>query len=296
MHHVVTLLAPSNTPCPVEEALNLLGEHGVGIARAGWVEKLLAYDMVLDAPLREDVRGELLHDAQDHWHIDVIVQPLEGREKKLIISDMDSTMICEECIDELADMVGKKTEVAAITERAMRGELDFAEALRARVSMLKGLPEGVLQRVLDERITLSKGARALVQTMNARGAHSVLVSGGFTFFTSAVAEKIGFADQAGNVLEIQNGLLTGEVRTPILDKFSKEKTLRETCAARGVSPHDVLALGDGANDIPMLQAAGLGVAYRAKEAVRASAQAQLNYCDLSYLLYAQGIAKAQWVA
>ncbi len=291
---MISLLAPSNTPVPVAEALNLLEEASQCVVRAGWLEKQIAYDIVLEGALPEALHAQLQHEAEDHWRIDLIVQPLKGREKKLIISDMDSTMIAQECIDELADMVGKKAEVSAITERAMNGELDFVAALRARVSMLHGLPLSALERVLSERITLSEGACTLVQTMRSRGAHSVLVSGGFTFFTARIAEKIGFSEHQGNVLEIENGALTGGVAEPILDKFSKEKTLRETCAAHGLNPSDVLALGDGANDLPMLQAAGLGVAYRAKPAVREAAQAQLNVCDLSYVLYAQGIPKAQW--
>ena len=267
---------------------------GIRIASEQWIEKGTAYDIVLaDAP-SESLRAQL-QEAANGWHIDVVMQPYMTREKKLIISDMDSTMIGEECIDELADMVGKKAEVSAITERAMRGELDFAEALTERVAMLKGLAVSELQRVLETRIHLSAGATTLVKTLRAHGAHSLLVSGGFTFFTGAIAQSIGFDDHAGNTLEIENAMLTGRVVSPILDKYSKLKSLEDACSRLGITARDVLALGDGANDLPMLQAAGLGVAYRAKPAVRAAASAQLNYCDLSALLYAQGIAKADWV-
>lgn len=269
-------------------------EAGGDIASEGWVEPGIAYDIILTHSAGDTLRTAL-QDAAKNWRVDIITQDAASRRKKLIISDMDSTMIGEECIDELADMVGKKAEVSAITERAMRGELDFAAALTERVAMLKGLPVSELHRVLAERIHLSPGAKTLVATMKMHGARSVLVSGGFTFFTGAIAQQIGFDDHAGNTLEIENDTLTGRVVPPILDKFSKLQSLQHACSNFGFAATDVLALGDGANDLPMLQAAGLGVAYRAKPAVRAAANAQLNYCDLSALLYAAGLAQTAWV-
>jgi phosphoserine phosphatase len=227
--------------------------------------------------------------------VDHILQPTASREKKLLISDMDSTMIDQECIDELADMVGLKAHVSAITERAMNGELDFKEALRARVALLKGLPEGTLQEVFEQRITLMAGAATLLATMKARGASTHLVSGGFTFFTARVAVALGFDTHDANILDIEHAALTGTVREPILDKESKLASLRHYAAQHGVGLTETLAVGDGANDLPMLLAAGLGVAYHAKPTVVAQAAASVRFNDLTALLYAQGIPKSAWV-
>lgn len=220
---------------------------------------------------------------------DAVVQPVNNRVKKLIISDMDSTMITVECIDELADFVGKKTEVAAITERAMNGELDFAAALIERVGLLKGLPLAVLQECYDERVKLMPGAKALLSGMKKRCAHAILVSGGFTFFTSRVREALMFDEDYSNQLEVAEGKLTGRVIPPILGKEAKLATLQSACQKLGITPQEVLAVGDGANDLPMLLAAGLGVAYHAKPVVRAQAGARIHHCDLAALLYVQGI-------
>jgi phosphoserine phosphatase len=227
---------------------------------------------------------------------DYVLQPMKTREKKLLIADMDSTMIAQECIDELADLVGKKKEVAAITERAMNGELDFKAALRERVALLKGLTQAQLGTVYRERITLTPGARTLVQTMKARGAYTMLVSGGFKFFTSRVGEAIGFDANEANKLEAKNGILTGKVIEPILDKESKRDSLHRAAKEKGLSLVHTLAIGDGANDLPMIKDAGLGVAYHAKPIVRADAAAQINFNDLSALLYVQGISRASWVS
>ncbi len=221
---------------------------------------------------------------------DAVVQPVEGRQKKLLISDMDSTMITVECIDELADFVGKKAEVSIITERAMNGELDFEAALIERVALLRGLSEKMLQEAYDERVKMMAGAKALLTAMRSAGAHCVLVSGGFTFFTARVAQELGFHENHANVLEVQHGMLTGRVVQPILGKQAKLDTLNRVCQQLQISPADALAVGDGANDLPMLLAAGLGVAYHAKPVVRAQAAARINYCDLSALIYAQGLS------
>lgn len=224
--------------------------------------------------------------------VDVIVQPAAApRRKALLIADMDSTMIRCECIDELADYAGLKAEVAAVTEAAMRGELDFAAALDARVALLKGLDAGVIDRCREERVRLMPGARTLVRTMAGAGARTILISGGFTAFARPVAAAIGFADVHANVLEIADGRLAGTVARPIVDAAAKRATL----IAAGVPLAACLAVGDGANDIPMLEAAGLGIAYHAKPKAAAAADAAVRHGDLTVLLRAQGWRRAEWV-
>jgi phosphoserine phosphatase len=208
---------------------------------------------------------------------------------------MDSTLIGQECVDELAARVGVGDRVAAITERAMRGEVAFAPALRERVALLQGLPETVIQDVLKDRITLSRGARTLVRTMRANGAYVAIVSGGFRQFTGAIRERLGADEDRANVLMIEGGRLTGQVMEPILGQDAKLSALKEIAAAMGLALDDTLAVGDGANDLPMLQAAGLGIAYRAKPKVAAGADARVERTDLSALLYAQGFARKDFV-
>lgn len=222
--------------------------------------------------------------------VDVVVQPAAGRGKRLLVADMDSTMITVECIDELADYAGLKAEVAAVTERAMRGELDFEGALDARVRLLAGLEEAAIDRCLAERVRIMPGAKALVRTMRARGGRCVLVSGGFTRFAEPVAAQIGFDRVVANRLLIADGRLTGEVERPVVGAVTKEAVLR----AEAGDLAEAMAVGDGANDLPMIRAAGLGVAYRAKPVVAAAAAARVEHGDLTALLYAQGIARAEW--
>ena len=198
-------------------------------------------------------------------------------------------MITVECIDELADFVGKKSEVASITEKAMNGELNFEAALTQRVALLHGLPVTVLQQCYDERVKLMPGAKALLAAMRIHGAHAILVSGGFTFFSSRVRDALGFHEDYSNFLEAENEMLTGRVIPPILGKEAKLATLHSACKKLGITADDVLAIGDGANDLPMLLAAGMGVAYHAKPVVRAQTKARINHCDLSALIYAQGL-------
>jgi phosphoserine phosphatase len=212
----------------------------------------------------------------------------------MLIADMDSTTIGQESIDEMAEVKGIRPEIAAITERSMRGELEFESGLRERVRLLRGMPEADLQRVLG-RLTLNPGARTLVQTMKAHGAHTVLVSGGFTFLTSVVAERAGFAANRGNVLLWDDGCLAG-VAEPVQGREAKLGALNEEAAAHGISPADVIAVGDGANDLAMLNAAGLSVAYRAKPIVAAEADAQVRYTDLTALLYFQGYTRDSFAA
>ena len=215
---------------------------------------------------------QIVAEATANHPVDWCVQPVEGRKKRMLIADMDSTIIGQESIDEMAELKGIRPEIAAITERSMRGELEFEFGLRERMRLLRGITEADLQRVLG-RLTLNPGARTLVQTMKAHGAHTVLVSGGFTFFTSAVAERAGFAANRGNVLLWDNGRLAGAAE-PIQGREAKLAALNEEAAAHGILPAEVIAVGDGANDLAMLKAAGLGVAYRAKPIVAAKADAQ----------------------
>ncbi len=217
--------------------------------------------------------------------MDVITQTHPFPQKRLIISDMDSTMITVECIDELADFVGKKAHVAAITEKAMRGELDFEAALTERVALLKGLPESTLEECYATRVKMMPGAETLVHTFKTRGGYSVLVSGGFTFFTSRVAKALGFDEDHANRLEVAGGKLTGNVIPPILGKEAKLETLHSTVRKIGISTTEVLAIGDGANDLPMLKTAGLGVAFRAKPKVQAETNARMNVANLDCLQF-----------
>ena len=225
---------------------------------------------------------------------DVIVQPAVNRHKKLLIADMDSTMITDECIDELADYAGIKPQIAAITERAMQGELDFRAALAERVALLEGLSEEVIAMCLSERVRPMPGARELIRTVKAHGSRCVLVSGGFTRFAEPVGELIGFDKAIANVLEIKDGIMTGKVLEPIVDSGTKLATLNAECAAMGIAPADVLAIGDGANDVPMLQAAGVGAAYHGHAAAVRAADCAIRFGNLTSLLWAQGIAMDRW--
>jgi len=227
--------------------------------------------------------------------IDVVVQPAAGRRKKLFLADMDSTMIGQECIDELADYAGLKAYVAAITERAMRGEIAFEPALRERVALLKGVPLSVIDDVFEKRITLTPGARTLVATMRANGAFTCLVSGGFTLFTNRVAAMIGFDETRANTLELEGETLAGRVVEPIFGRESKLAALHELRAERGLKPEETLVTGDGANDLAMIAEAGLGVAYHAKPKVAEAASARIDNGDLTALLYAQGYRRDEFV-
>ena len=257
-----------------------------------WIEPGRACDIAFTGDPRV-VRVGL--EGMPWGRLDVVVQPAANREKTLLIADMDSTMITVECIDELADYAGIKPEIAAITEAAMRGELDFEAALDARVALLEGLPESVIAECLAERVKIMPGAKALVRTMRARGGHAILVSGGFTRFAEPVATEIGFDRAIANVLEIEGGLLTGKVAKPIVGSDTKLQTLLAARAEFGVPSEATIAVGDGANDLAMIKAAGLGVAYHAKPIVAAAAAARVDHGDLTALLYAQGIPRAQWV-
>jgi phosphoserine phosphatase len=262
---------------------------------AQWLFDEVAVDIPFESS--EDIRAieARLREARGDLPIDIVVQPRALRRKKLLLADMDSTMIGQECIDELADYVGLKAHVAGITERAMRGEIEFEPALRERVALLKGLPVSVIDEVLKQRITLTPGSRELIATMRAHGAYSCLISGGFTLFTNAVAAMIGFDENRANELMVEDGKLTGEVREPILGRATKLATLVELTESFDLDDIDTLVVGDGANDLGMIQLAGLGVAYHAKPAVAAAAAARIDHGDLTALLYAQGYRRDDFV-
>ncbi|WP_298686692.1 phosphoserine phosphatase SerB [uncultured Sphingomonas sp.] len=274
----------------ISRAIDALAEAGCRPAQGAWLDEGDAADIVFAAE-PEAARAALGGAAG----IDVVVQPSLDRAKKLLVADMDSTMITVECIDELADYAGIKAEIAAVTEAAMRGELDFAAALDARVALLRDLAASAIDRCRAERVRLMPGARLLVRTMTAHGARAVLVSGGFTVFAEPVAAEIGFDVAIANSLGIVGGRLDGTVGRPIVDAATKLRTIDAERIALGLEVAETLAVGDGANDIPMIQAAGLGVAYHAKPKTAAAAAARIDHSDLTALLWAQGYARASWV-
>lgn len=291
MNAVATLIVKRDTPFlsadHAERVRAALAEAGADPGAPDWLAPGIACDIPVDG-LDVGSAKPIVATALAGEAIDFACQPARGRRKALLIADMDSTMIQVECIDELADFAGLKPQVAAITEAAMRGELDFAGALKKRVALLAGLGEDLLDRVYRERVVMTPGAEMLVRSMGATGAHTILVSGGFTYFVQRVAAALGFADFAANLLEIDGGRLTGRVTGRVVDAEVKRQTLLDACAARGIAPADVLAVGDGANDIPMMAEAGLAAAYRGKPRARAAADITLDHADLSSLLYVQG--------
>jgi phosphoserine phosphatase len=263
-----------------------------------WLDPGIAVDIAFTPGGQDNLKAleAAVRAALDGAPVDVIVQPEQGRRKMLLTADMDSTMIGQECIDELAAEVGKRDHVAAITERAMRGEIEFETALRERVALLKGLHGSVIAKVIENAISVTPGARTLIRTMRRHGAHTALVSGGFTAFTSAVARVIGFDAHYANQLQINAaGFFTGEVADPVFGSDAKVTTLRRLRNELGLQIANTLAVGDGANDLPMLREAGLGVAFYGKPAVAAGADARIDHADLTALLYAQGFARIDFV-
>jgi phosphoserine phosphatase len=288
MPHVLTLIAPPGAlaPAHVNAARAALSALGADCDAMTWLAEGEAADLPVTALAAEQaiaaVRGALGDPA-----LDLIAQPLAGRRKKLLLADMDSTIVTTETLDEIAAFAGLKAEIAEITRRSMNGELDFREALMARVGRLRGLGVAALEQTWAAT-ELTPGACELIATMRAAGAHCALVSGGFTFFTSRVAERVGFHAHYSNTLGIADGKLTGEVMEPILDRDAKLATLKRLAAEHRLPLTAALAVGDGANDLAMIQAAGLGVAFRAKPVVAAAARARVDHTDLRALLFAQG--------
>ena len=288
---IATLIAKERLSSgDISAAEDALAEAGLETDGRSWLDEDKACDLLV--PLQPARAREVLEGLIPGC--DVVVQGESARRRKLLVADMDSTMITVECIDELADYAGIKDRVAEITDRAMRGELAFEGALRERVALLKDLDEAMLDRCHAERVRIMAGARALVRTMRREGGHAVLVSGGFTRFADRVAADIGFDRAVANTLDIDAGRLLGTVGDPIVGAETKRRTLIETAASLGIPVDFALAVGDGANDISMLQAAGLGVAYHAKPKTAAAADARIEHNDLTALLYAQGYSRREW--
>jgi phosphoserine phosphatase len=290
---IATLIAKDRLSSgDISAAEDALRHAGIDPFGRSWIEEDIACDLLFSTSPKI-ARATL---EARFPGVDVIVQGEARRRRKLLVSDMDSTMITVECIDELADFAGLKAEVSAVTDRAMRGDIDFEAALTERVALLRGLDESAVAKCLEERVGITPGAVQLVRTMKREGANCVLVSGGFTYFADRIAEIIGFDRVIANELQIENGRLTGEVGRPIVGAHAKRDALFDAAALAGVDVEDALAVGDGANDIPMLKSAGLGVAYHAKPAAAEAARARIDHCDLTALLYAQGYARSEWEA
>lgn len=289
---IATLLTNPETPKLDRVAVESLRDAWGG-GDALWLDPGVAAEFALEV-----VPANLweVWDGFQAMGIDLAVQPAVGRKKRMLIADMDSTMIQQECIDELADEAGVGPYVAGITARAMNGELEFEAALRARVGLLKGLEEAVIARVIRDRITLMPGGPALVATMRGNGGYAALVSGGFTAFTGAIAGVLGFDENRANTLLVESGRLTGAVAEPILGRAAKVQALQEISARLGISPAEAVAVGDGANDLGMLGLAGMGVALHAKPSVQAECQVRVNHGDLSALLYLQGYRRDEFLA
>ena len=288
---IATLLTNPRRPALDRAAVESL-RNAWGGGDAVWLDPGVAAEFPVEA--MPENRWQVWQDFQG-LGVDLVVQPAGGRRKKMLLADMDSTMIQQECIDELADEAGVGAYVADITKRAMNGELDFESALRERVGLLKGLPVSVIDQVIRDRITLMPGGPVLLATMRANGGHAALVSGGFTAFTGEIAARLGFDENRANTLLHEGGKLTGEVAEPILGKQAKVDALVEISARLGIAETDVLAVGDGANDLGMLKRAGAGVALHAKPVVAAECDIRINHGDLTALLYIQGYAADDFV-
>lgn len=299
MQHILTLIADPSSPSLSEDhviaAARVIVKAGGQSGAPAWLNPGVACDLPFAHPTPAAARSAVA-DALAGLALDIAAQPVRHRRKRLIVADMESTIIGQECLDELGEMIGRGAEIADITARAMRGELDFEAALRARVGMLAGLPVDMLERVWRERVRFNPGAQTLVKTMQAHGATTALVSGGFSFFTGRVAAAAGFHHHFANRLIIEQDALTGAVADPILGRDAKLETLQRLCGELGISAGEALAVGDGANDLAMIKAAGLGVAYHAKPVVAEAAHVRIDHGDLTALLYLQGYTVRDLVA
>lgn len=290
--YVVTLLTHPDHPVLERVTVESL-RNAWGGGDAIWLDPGVAAEFAIDAPPANQWQ---VWEGLQALRVDLIVQPAEGRKRRVLLADMDSTMIEQECIDELASEAGVGAHVAGITARAMNGDLDFEAALTERVALLVGLPMQVIDYVIRDRITLMSGGKALLGTMKAQGAYCALVSGGFTAFTKQIAALLGFDEHRANTLLMADGKLTGQVALPILGKQAKVDALQEITARLGLTPAQVLAVGDGANDLGMLGLAGTGVALHAKPAVAAQCQVRVNHGDLTALLYLQGYHREEFAS
>lgn len=282
------------TQSEFESIVDAITHQGAFVENVEWLSENEAVDIYVKGIERDELMG-VLANYTARLPFDFYVQGTENRRKKLFLSDMDSTIIACECVDELADFVGKKEEVAKITNLAMAGKLDFNSALRERVALLKGLHESTLQKCYDERVVLNPGAKTLVKTLAANDVTCVLVSGGFTFFTERVALECGFHYNHANLLDREKGVLNGRVVEPILGGEAKRATLFGYMREHDIPHALTMSSGDGANDIPMLTECSLGVAYRARPAVRQAVDCHINHCELTAMLYMQGYKKSEWV-
>jgi phosphoserine phosphatase len=293
--YVLTLIGNINSE-PLESAhVKRVGQCLGTTGKEEWLAENEACDLYIESTLSTAGIAKQACDALSGTAIDAVCTSAEGRRKKIFISDMDSTVINQECIDELGDAIGLGAQIREITAAVVNGEKSFSNALRERLALMKGMERSVLESVYEKRITLKAGARTLVQTMRHHGAYCILVSGGFNFFTSRIAERIGFHEHQANELVFDEGKLTGEVHEPILGRSAKLNTLMKLCGDKGLKPCDVLAAGDGANDIKMINAAGLGVAFHGSSSLKEQANACIDHNDLTALLYIQGFSKSQFV-
>jgi len=293
--YVLTLIGDAETNPLKLDHIEKVCEHLALRGKQVWLAEEEACDVFIKSSLTAGDIGARVRDTLSGASIDVNCSVLDGRQKKLLISDMDSTIINQECIDELGDAFGVGDHIREITAEVVDGHISFAKALRQRLALMKGLDHSLLEKIYDERISLMDGARILVQTMRQNGAYCILVSGGFSFFTQRIAERVGFHEHQANELIFENGRLTGHVHEPVLGRTAKLETLNRLCEVHNLKPWEVLAVGDGANDIKMIEAAGLGVAFYGSGALKKQASAHVDNGNLTALLYFQGYSKSQFV-
>ncbi|MFK5977842.1 MAG: phosphoserine phosphatase SerB [Rhizobiaceae bacterium] len=293
--YVLTLIGDAETNPLGQDHIDKVQDHLAVSGRQAWLAEEEACDVFTESPLSAGEITARARGALSGARIDVSCSVVDGRRKRLLISDMDSTIINQECIDELGDAVGVGDRIREITAEVVDGNIGFAQALRQRMALMKGLDRSLLEKIYDERISLMDGARTLVQTMRQNGAYCILVSGGFSFFTQRIAERVGFHKHQANELIFENDRLTGEVHEPVLGRTAKLETLNRLCHEHKLTPWDVLAVGDGANDIKMIEAAGMGVAFHGSDVLKTKANAHVDNGKLTALLYFQGYSKFQFV-